>query len=71
MAEERYGIRVELPENDPMSAPHLLGDDWAGTRWYDSEVARDEAFRKMLRQPGNYRKGDSPSMSLTRISSGN
>lgn len=69
MAEERYGIKVKLPENDPMRAPHLLGDDWSGTRWYGSEAARNEAFEKMLSQPGNYRKGDTPSMSLTKISS--
>lgn len=69
MAEKRYGILVKIPDNDPMSAPHLLGDDWSGTRWYGSEGARDEAYAEMLRQPGNYRKGDVPSVCLSKISS--
>jgi len=70
MAEQRYGILVKIPENDPMSAPHLLGDDWSRTRWYDTEVARNEAFDDMLKQPGNYRKGDIPSIRLSKVESG-
>ena len=60
----RFGIRVELPDNDPMRAGHLLGEDWAAMRWFDSEEARDRAFDGMLNQPGYYRKGDSPSVQL-------
>lgn len=67
MAEKRYGILVKIPENDPMSAPHLLGDDWSRTRWYDTETARDVAFDEMLRQPGNYRIGDVPSIRLSKV----
>lgn len=66
--EKQFGILVELPANDPMSAPHLLGDKWSGARWYDSEVARDAAYEQMLAQPGNYRKGDKPSVVLTKVS---
>ena len=62
-----YGIRVDLPENDPMCAPHLLGDEWAGTRWFESAVARDEALESMRIQPGYYRRGDSPSIILSVI----
>ena len=62
-----YGIRVDLLENDPMCAPHLLGDEWAGTRWFESAVARDEALESMRIQPGYYRRGDSPSIILSVI----
>lgn len=67
-AGKQFGIRVELPDNDPLSAPHLLGTDWTGTRWYDTEIARDVAMDGMLKQPGYYRKGDTPSVRLTKIS---
>lgn len=63
-----FGIRVELPPNDPMSAPHLLGADWSDTRWYDTEKARDIAMEGMLKQPGYYRIGDIPSIRLTKVS---
>lgn len=67
-ADKQFGIRVELPLNDPMSAPHLLGDQWSGTRWFDTEVARDIALQKMQDQPAYYRKGDSPTVQLTKVS---
>jgi hypothetical protein len=69
IGKKRFGILVEMPENDPMSAPHLLGDNWSSTRWFDEESARDVAFEQMSQQPGYYRKGDKPSIRLTKISS--
>lgn len=63
----RFGIRVTIPANDPMSAPHLLGEHWESVRWYDTEAARDHAFAEMQRQPGYYRRGDSPSVILEKI----
>ena len=62
-----YGIIVKMPENDPMSAPHLLGEAWAGERWYDTEGERDIAYDGMMRNPTNYRKGDRPSIQLTKV----
>lgn len=50
-----------------MSAPHLLGEAWAGERWFDTEGERDTAFDGMMRNPTNYRKGDRPSIQLTKI----
>jgi len=66
-AEKEYGISVKLPENDPMSAPHLLGDDWAGTRWFESAEERDAAFSEMQNHPRYYRRGDSPSILLEKL----
>ncbi len=63
-----FGIRVELPPDDPMCAPHLLGADWSVTRWYETESARDIAMEDMLKQPGYYRIGDIPSVRLMKVS---
>lgn len=65
-----YGIIVKMPENDPMSAPHLLGESWTSERWFDTEEQRDIAFDGMMRNPTNYRKGDSPSINLTKVGPG-
>jgi len=62
-----YGISVKLPENDPMSAPHLLGDNWEGTRWYTSAEERDVAFESMQNHPRFYRIGDTPSIQLEKV----
>ena len=59
-----YGIAVRLPEGDPMSAPHLLGEEWSGTRWFATAEGRDAALAAMKIQPAYYRKGDSPSVEL-------
>ncbi len=63
----RYGIRVTMPGDDTMSAPHLLGDGWNSTRWFDSENERDEALADMQRQPPYYRLGDTPSVRLEKV----
>ena len=63
----RYGIVVTMPPGDPMSAPHLLGAEWSGTRWYESAEARDAALVEMRRHPRYYRIGDVPSIELTPI----
>ena len=63
----RYGIAVTLPPGDPMAAPHLLGEDFSATRWYQSAEARDAALEEMRRQPRYYREGDRPSVRLTPI----
>lgn len=62
-----FGVKVELPDNDPMRMPHLLGEDWAGTRWYASAEERDVALAAILKQPVYYRKGDTPSINVSKI----
>lgn len=64
---KKYGISIQLPENDPMSAAHLLGDDWQGERWYDTAPARDAAYVDMQNHPRYYRQGDTPSIVLTKL----
>ncbi|MDX1529449.1 MAG: hypothetical protein R3337_12530 [Gammaproteobacteria bacterium] len=68
MAEaKQYGIRVTLPPDDPMRAPHLLGEDWEALRWFDSEEERDAVFEDMNRRIEYYRNGDNPSRILSKI----
>ncbi len=66
-ATKQFGISVKLPENDPMAAKHLLGEQWSGTRWYESAEERDAAFDSMNNHPRYYRKGDVPSIVLEKI----
>lgn len=64
---KKFGIRVTLTENNPMRLPHLLGEDWASTRWYETEQQRDAALIDMSRRLPNYREGDDPAQILTKI----
>lgn len=64
---KKYGIQVTLPDNDPMSRSHLLGEGWVSYRWFDSEVARDAAMAEMERLPEYYRVGDRPSVILAPV----
>ena len=63
----KYGIRVTLPDGDTMRSQHLLGSDWEGYRWFDSEADRDRAFDEMLSHPLYYRKGDIATQVLTKV----
>ena len=65
--DRQFGIKVSLPHNDPMAAPHLLGEDWIGERWYSTAEERDRAFIMMQTQPPYYRQGDAPSVVLEKI----
>ena len=67
---KKYGIKINMPAGDTMAAPHLLGDGWQSTRWFDSEEQRDRAHLEMERQPPYYRKGDSPTVILEKIEEG-
>lgn len=64
---KQYGIRITLPEGDPMGAAHLLGPDWESFRWYDDEFERDFAFDEMQEKMVYYREGDYPSRVLNKV----
>jgi len=64
---QSYGISVKMPEDDPMSAPHLLGEDWVSSRWFDTAEERDAALVEMQNHPRYYRRGDLPSIVLEKI----
>lgn len=55
---KRYGVRITLPEDDPMRAPHLLGPEWEAFRWFDSQEERDSWLEEMLEEHVYSRRGD-------------
>lgn len=50
-----------------MTKDHLLGKDWEGYRWFNSEAERDRAYEEMRQQPYNYRKGDTIQQILEKV----
>lgn len=65
-AKRRFGIRVTLPANDTLRK--LLGDEWEKLHWYATEQERDAAFEDMATRHGYYRKSDTPTQVLEKIS---
>ena len=61
-----YGIRVTLPATDTMRK--VIGDNWERTHWYATEAERDVAFELMAERHGYYRKTDTPTQVLEKIS---
>jgi hypothetical protein len=64
--DRRFGIRVTLPPTDTMC--RVLGETWEHTHWYATEAERDAAFGNMARRHGYYRKSDTPTQVLEKIS---
>ncbi len=64
--ERSFGIRVSLPAGDTLR--NVLGDDWEKLHWYPTEAERDSAFEEMAIRHGYYRKTDSPTQVLEKIS---
>lgn len=64
--ERNFGIRVTLPPNDTLRK--VLGEDWELLHWYATETERDQAFDKMAQRHGYYRKTDTPTQVLEKIS---
>lgn len=64
---KKFGVRMALPEGDPMAAPHLLGPDWSGTRWFETEAEREAFVRAMTGRFDYYRIGDRPSLTIERV----
>lgn len=61
-----YGIRVTLPANDTMRK--VIGDGWERVHWFASETERDVAFERMAERHGYYRRTDTPTQVLEKIS---
>lgn len=59
---QKYGVRMTLPENNPLNAEHLLGADFNAERWFDTEAERT-AFLKSYQTPFIfYRKSDTATL---------
>ncbi len=64
---KQYGIRITLPDSDPMALPHLLGPGWESFRWFASAAERDRMFADMRRDLPIYREGDHISQVLEKV----
>jgi hypothetical protein len=60
-----FGIRVTLPASDTLR--NVLGNDWERVLWYATEEERDAAFANMAERHGYYRKTDTPTQVLEKI----
>jgi hypothetical protein len=56
---------VTLPETDTLRK--VLGDNWERFHWYASAAERDAAFDNMATRHGYYRKTDSPTQILEKV----
>jgi hypothetical protein len=63
--ERKFGIRVTLPPTDTLRK--VLGEDWERFHWFASAAERDAAFDNMATRHGFYRKTDSPSQVLEKV----
>lgn len=64
---KRFGIRITLPEGDPMRKPHLLGEEWESYRWYETQAERDQALSEMSQEHVYSRAGDVPRLVLSKV----
>ena len=64
-SQRNFGIRVTLPAGDTLRK--MLGDDWEKFHWYPTAGARDAAFEQMAVRHGYYRKTDSPTQILEKV----
>lgn len=64
---KRYGVKITMPEDDPLRAAHLLGPDWSSTRWFETPQERDEWIEAMRHEHPYSRRGDIPSQCYEKI----
>ncbi len=67
MVEKKYGVKITLPVDDPMRAPHLLGSDWAAEHWFAVADERDAWIEEQRHEHLYSRRGDVPSQLYEKI----
>lgn len=55
---KKYGVKITMPADDPMRAPHLLGEDWSSERWFETAVERDSWIEEQRHEHLYSRRGD-------------
>lgn len=59
---KKYGVKMTLQDNSPLSAEHLLGDQFAAERWFETKDERT-AFLKSYETPFiYYRRSDATTL---------
>jgi len=65
VAEGTYGVRVSLPEGDPLTNLHDV--DWTTTHWFVTAAERDAALTDMRRKHEYSRPHDKPALIFTTV----
>ena len=55
-----------LPNGD--SLRKILGENWSKQRWFDTKTKRDNAYTAIKKRHGYYRKTDTPTQIIEKIS---
>jgi hypothetical protein len=63
----QYGIRLELPEHDPMANLDLIGDQFPQEKWFATEAEREQEFLKLTEHHPYYRREDFATFVLTKL----
>lgn len=56
--DKKYGVKITMPADDPMRAPHLLGEDWSSERWFETAAERDAWIEEQRHEHAYSRRGD-------------
>ncbi|MGH8225424.1 MAG: hypothetical protein ACRER1_04645 [Gammaproteobacteria bacterium] len=56
--EKKYGVKITMPEDDPLRAEHLLGPDWKAERWFATVEERDAWIEEQRHEHVYSRRGD-------------
>jgi hypothetical protein len=64
-APKTWGIRLSLPEDDPMR--RLLGEDWHEYQWFASQAEREDRLEQLGNHFVYYRASDRPTFVLERV----
>lgn len=64
---KKYGVKITMPEDDPLRAEHLLGPNWSAERWFATEFERDEWIDEQYHEHVYSRRGDVVSQRYEKI----
>ena len=63
---KKYGIKITLPKGD--SLRKILGENWSKQEWFETKAKRDNTYKEMKKRHGYYRKTDTPTQIIEKIS---
>ena len=63
---KKYGIKITLPKGD--SLRKILGENWPKQEWFETKTKRDNTYKEMKKRHGYYRKTDTPTQIIEKIS---
>ena len=63
---KKYGIKITLSKGD--SLRKILGENWSKQEWFETKTKRDNTYKEMKKRHGYYRKTDTPTQIIEKIS---